>query len=96
MVSVLVLCSACMYVCTVYVCMCKFYDCLPNAGEMFWMFLSYHTAAGPLVNSCEWNCYMLEDGVLVLNLATEFSVGVCMCMRYVCMHMLQQYLMQKR
>ena len=42
-----------------YVSMFKFYDCLPNAGEMFWIFFSCHTAAGLLVNSCEWDSYWL-------------------------------------
>ena len=61
MVSVLVLSIACMYVC-----MYKFYDCLSNAGEMF---LSCHTAAGLLVNSCEWDCYWIENGALVLQIS---------------------------
>ena len=69
-----------------YVCMYKFYDCLPNAGEMYLMFLICHTAAGPLVNSCEWDCYWLENGALGLNLAAEFSVFTCMCLRYVYAH----------
>ena len=74
MVSVLLLYIECMYVC-MYVCMYKFYDCLPNAGEMFWMFLSCHTAAGLLVNSCEWNCYWLENGALVLQISVLWAHG---------------------
>ena len=77
--------------------MYKFYDCLPNAGEMYLMFFICHTAAGPLVNSCgtaagplvnscEWDCYWLENGALGLNLAAEFSVFTCMCLRYVYAH----------
>ena len=50
MVSVLVLCITCTYVC-MYVCMYKFYDCLPNAGEMFLDVPQLPTAAGLLVNS---------------------------------------------
>ena len=71
MVSVLVLCSACMYVQCMCVCS-NFMTVYLMQGRCFWMFLSYHTAAGLLVNSCEWDCYWLENGMLAMNLATKF------------------------
>ena len=62
-------------------CMCtyKLYARLLNAGEMYLMFLSCHTATGLLVNSCEWDCYWLENGALVLNLATELCMFIDLC-----------------
>ena len=67
-----------MYVHVQYVCMLKFYGCLPNAGEMFLdvpqLPHSCWTASEQLY-CCEWDCYWLENGVLAMNLATKF---VCM------------------
>ena len=56
-------------------------------GRCFWMFLSCHTAAGLLLNCCEWDCYWLESGVLVLNLAMEICMykhvyEMCLCICY--------------
>ena len=44
--------------CMYCMCMYKFYARLLNAGEMYLMFLSYDTAAGLLVNSCEWDYWL--------------------------------------
>ena len=84
------------YVLHVHVCMCvctNFMTIYPMQGRCCWNSLSCGTAAGLLVNSCEWDCYWLENGVLVLNLATEFLyVQTCVWDMYVCIILCQNSL----